>query len=182
MLGFKRKTKMYEIDFARTKEYTTRDGRKAVLTSHDSVGLPGSYEYVGYIVPRGVEDDPAERIYRFWCGLGSARASDRSIISPSALDIVGPWKEEKKIPEINWDIFPSYFRYLAMDEGGSWWAYYDRPELCRGVWCSDDSCGIWRSDYDTCFEIADDNTPDFRGNWEDSLLIRPGRNPIKDHD
>lgn len=154
----------YTIDMKKTVEYKTRQGKKAVVSKRDA-GLPAMYFYLGFI--ENADGNPSCRTFHLWRGNGAAQMSGGC----SDFDIVGPWKEEKMAPKVDWSGFPARFRYLAMDEGGKWFGYFNKPKTGSGVWeTTDDS----DSSYEDYFEIDDWDEPDFDGDWKDSLCVRPG--------
>lgn len=149
------------INPSKTTEYKTRNGRLAIVSK--TAGDRYAY-YLGSV----------SGWYCAWREDGSV-CNGRSRTWDDPSDIVGPWKEEKKAPKVDWSKFPAHFRYLAMDEGGSWYGYLQKPtpdsEVDMFV------AAIDSTNYDNLFDIYPEDYPDFDGDWRDSLCVRPGAEP-----
>lgn len=155
---------MFNIDLDKTLEYKTRDGRLARVKSrvHRSILDHNCDGFFGYI----------DGIASFWVPGGHVC---KGTIEDHPADIIGPWVEPKKEPEVDWSKYPDHFRYLAMDACGRWWAYYHRPKLGSAsdvsMW---EVTGNDNTLYDGCFRLRSHDGPCFSGSWKDSLCIRPG--------
>lgn len=149
---------MFNIDLDKTLEYKTRDGRLARVKSrvhrsilnHSCDGFFGSIDgIVSFWVPGGrvcngtIEDHPA--------------------------DIIGPWVEPKKEPEVDWSKYPEHVKYLAMDANDIWHWFTQRPSKgCRGFTRAAGHL------YAVCGVLPHEGYPKYYGPWEDSLCVRPG--------
>ena len=152
------------INLAKANLYKTKDGRKALIYNELPTFL-NHFRYVGVIhesTPSSIRGGTA----CCWSPEGYSREAGKGT---HANDIVGPWEEEKKAPKVDWSKFPAHFRYLAMDDDGDWYGYYQRPILLNDKFIAPDETA-----YDTHFEIYGLDEPDFEGDWKDSLCVRPG--------
>lgn len=151
-----------KIDLAKTNEYKTRDGRRAEIKAR----IPSSdlhhccAGYFGFV----------DHIVCFWLDIGVVC---KGKMEAHPADIIGPWREEKKAPKVDWSKFPAHFRYLAMDMFGTWYGYFKKPFIDEGssIWTSTEAD---ESEYETYFDVDPDDYPDFSGDWKDSLCARPG--------
>lgn len=76
-------------------------------------------------------------------------------------DLISEWIEK---PEFDWSNAAAWHVAIAMDEDGEWLAYNDVPEPGEGVWCC---CKHLET-------IPPEHAPKWTGDWDDSLIIRPG--------
>lgn len=82
-------------------------------------------------------------------------------------DIISEWIDR---PEVDWQKYPAWLPWLAMDKDGRWFLYEKEPRTARGedAWVRD-SMG------DLLLRVPPEYAPSFSGNWQDSLCSRDGK-------
>lgn len=65
-------------------------------------------------------------------------------------------------PAVDWSAMPRWAKWVAMDESGKWYFFFETPSKKTTVWLAA-SCGFIPPEY----------YPTFTGNWKDSLIERP---------
>lgn len=145
---------MCVINLGRTHEYKTRDGHKAQMDHEHKHGFLRLF--VGSV---GLT----------MCCWGLDGLVLNRVAGSCPQDIVGPWVEPKKEPEVDWSKYPEYVKALAMDADRDWWWYTHRPNKSarRYVLSDEYPFAMMR-----CLRRIDH--PKFFGSWEDSLCVRPG--------
>jgi hypothetical protein len=78
-------------------------------------------------------------------------------------DIISEWTEPVEIP---WSDYPTWCKWVAMDNSGKWFGYYgEKPKLYSDTWGDSDL------NYN---RIPTDYQPrNFTGDWTESLFERP---------
>jgi hypothetical protein len=78
----------------------------------------------------------------------------------SEFDLIAKWTEPIEIP---WSDYPTWCRFVAMDENGKWYGFTSEPFKTNIFWVGDDAC-----------YIPEDYTPrNFTSDWNESLFERP---------
>jgi hypothetical protein len=78
-------------------------------------------------------------------------------------DLIAEWTDPVEIP---WSDYPTWCKWVAMDEGGEWCGYESKPIKDVGYWNYED-VGI-------LITIHPDYYPrNFTGDWTESLFERP---------
>jgi hypothetical protein len=126
------------------KLYRTRGGYKVeVLTTDRNECRPVVVMF---------EDGNIEVLYQ-----NGSRWNDKS---ESELDLIAEWTEPVEIP---WSDYPTWCKWVAMDENGKWYGFTSKPFKTNIFWVGDDAC-----------YIPEDYTPhNFTGDWTESLFERP---------
>jgi hypothetical protein len=83
--------------------------------------------------------------------------------SECEFDLIAEWTEPVEIP---WSDYPTWCKWVAMDNSGKWWGYYgEKPKVCLDTW-NDSALNYSR--------IHPDYYPrNFTGVWTESLFERP---------
>jgi hypothetical protein len=83
--------------------------------------------------------------------------------SESEFDLIAEWTDPVEIP---WSDYPTWCKWVAMDNSGKWWGYYgEKPKVCLDTW-NDSALNYSR--------IHPDYYPrNFTGDWTESLFERP---------
>ena len=76
-------------------------------------------------------------------------------------DLIAEWTEPVEIP---WSDYPTWCKWVAMDDDGEWYCYDSKPKVALSTWINEDFVNNIHPDY----------TPrNFTGDWTESLFERP---------
>lgn len=135
------------------KTYTTRDGHKVRIYAVD--GIKRFHIHGAMLGDEGW-------IATAWDDQGDNVA----VIAPSSSDITAEWTDK---PDVPWDDYAKWWRFVAMDKGGQWWGYKNKPTIATiNEWLGHDS-------YYISTRINPEHTPKFTGDWKESLVERPDK-------
>ena len=77
-------------------------------------------------------------------------------------DVVEEWVDT---PNVQWYLYPLWFKYVAQDINGEWWAFIEKPT--QGIDC-------WTTpNHRDMLHIQENYVPEYKGNWNKSLVKRP---------
>lgn len=79
-------------------------------------------------------------------------------------------------PVVRWKSIPEYIIAVAMNNCEEWYGYLTIPEK---RYANDYEGDAWRvalkdQEFSKCVHIPNEFTPIYGGNWQDSMVIRPG--------
>lgn len=129
------------------REYRTRDGHRARVREIIGGGDP---TILGELL------EPVAGVWfkREWSISGCSPAFP-------GLDLVAEWSAQPARPDVPWDKLPPEIRWVAMDLAGRWCGYPVEPIKTDAIWRG----GNWR--------LYPSHSPQWSGNWQDSLVKRP---------
>lgn len=137
------------------KFYKTAFGLKAKVIEVDEE-YGEAYGWISDIYPF----DPLRKPNRWFLDGANLIPEDR---------IIEPWIEPDPDLDFDWLSIPSWMKFIAMDSGGDWFAYYEAPK--HGI-------ATWRDQGGEVFFIPSRYAPkNYTGDWKDSLRENP--NPRK---
>lgn len=96
--------------------------------------------------------------------LGSWYSDGKAVkYSVSTADIISEWEDK---PEIDWSLYPSWVKAVAMDKNRVWYTYIATPIIWDGE-------NFWDSSARTSTQILHEYAPKWVGDWRNSLVVRP---------
>lgn len=76
-------------------------------------------------------------------------------------DIVEEWKEA---PIVDWSLYAKWHKWMAKDKDDCWFVFWSKPYAGHTRYASND--GMYE-------QIPSEYSPQFTGDWKDSLIERP---------
>lgn len=156
---------MNKLNIEAGKFYKTREGRKVRIYATDGIGpytIHGAVEFTNVWRDTGWRETG-----RFW----SNDTHDS--------DIISEWDDA---PTFDWSKAAAWHKWVAMDEGGSWWAFVEKPKIGERCWSwsafgenpkMGERCWPWSAADDAYSYIPPEYAPKWTGDWNQSLIERP---------